>query len=344
MDMLRGLSERGHNVSLICRRGTSLAEGATSRGFTTFPIRIGGDLDPLVIWQTRKLMKENGIQVVLTNTDKDLRFAGLAAKLAGVNGIIACREVDVPIKNTFAYRLAYNWIATAIAVNSEATRHTLADSVPWLDGRRIRVIYKGISTDQFQQTSANPLHDEFGISPDSPVVCFVGRLDEQKGIVFLLDAWKHILIRHPEARLVLVGDGNLRDRVRNYVDQYGLAGSVHLAGFRKDVPHLLSRSTLLVLPSLWEGFGYAAVEAMAAGLPVVATATSSLPEVVEDGKTGILVEPRNSRAIADAVTGLLNNITLARRLGEFGRRRVRERFSLNAMLSAFETLFQEQLG
>jgi glycosyltransferase involved in cell wall biosynthesis len=123
-----------------------------------------------------------------------------------------------------------------------------------------------------------------------------------------------------------------------------LAGSVHLAGFRKDVPHLLSRSTLLVLPSLWEGFGYAAVEAMAAGLPVVATATSSLPEVVEDGKTGILVEPRNSRAIADAVTGLLNNITLARRLGEFGRRRVRERFSLNAMLSAFETLFQEQLG
>ncbi len=342
MDMLAGLEARGHNVHVVCRTGSPLARTAVAERYKTFPIRIGGDLDPLVILRVVGIMRGFHIDVVCTNTDKDLRFGGIAAKLAGVRRVVASREVDFPIKNTFAYRFAYTRLASAIVVNSEATRATISRNAPWMDGGSIRVIYKGVDLRKFDAGAGGSIRSEFGIGVRNPIVCFVGRLDEQKGVRYLLEAWPAVHRKHPAARLLVVGDGNLRGYVTDFIEAHGMQESTILAGFRDDVPSLLKECSILALPSLWEGFGYAAAEAMAAGVPVVASNTSSLPELVEDGRSGILVEPANSDALAEAIAKLLRNKTLAKRMGKRGRAIVASRFSIKAMIDSFENVFRGQ--
>jgi glycosyltransferase involved in cell wall biosynthesis len=343
MDMLHGLRARGHAVFLLCRGGSPVADRAQAGGFAVFPIRIGGDLDPLVIARSRRLMIANRIEVVCTNTDKDLRFGGLAARLAGIRAVVASREVDFPLKDSWPYRFAYNSLASAIAVNSRATRDTLLSSAPWLDPSRLRVVYKGVDATPHTAATLSFL-TEWGIPEGDPTVCFVGRLDEQKGLIYLLEAWKLLHAIIPHARLLLVGEGKLRPFIEEFVAHHGLQKNIILAGFRNDVRLLLSSCAVLVLPSLWEGFGYAAVEAMAEGVPVVASAASSLPEVVEDGKTGLLFPPRDSAALADALVRLLRDPGLARRMGHEGALRVRKLFTIETMLDGFEALFAEQLA
>ena len=343
IDMLTGLPRRGHGVFLLCDARSALAERALSGGITTFPVRTGGDLDPVVIWKTCAIIRRNRIDILCANTEKALRLSGIAARCSGVRAVIACREVDTPVKNTLAYRFAYNRLASAVTVNSRSTLTTLLASAPWLDMDRVRVIYKGIDHTAGPGTTRTGIREEFLIAKESPIVCFLGRLDEQKGIRYLMEAWVVIHDRFPGAKLVIVGEGNLRNYIDDFIAEHDLRESVVLAGFRRETRPLLRECSMLVLPSLWEGFGYAALEAMGASLPVVATRTSSLPEVVEDGRSGILVEPANAEALALAVIRLLNDPALSRRLGDQGLQIARERFSMEAMLDAFEKLFQQEV-
>jgi len=344
MDMLSGLRERGHEVSLLCARSSDLAERARAERFAAIPSRIGGDLDPVVIWHARQAITRNRIELVCTNTEKALRLAGIAAKLSGGIPVVACREVDRAIKSTAAYRISYGWLASALTVNSRATLTTLLESAPWLAGRPITVIYKGIRLSEGTKKPKGDLAREFGFPEKAPVVCFVGRLDEQKGISYLLDAWVRVRKKRMDARLLFIGEGNLQEFIGKFVADHGLGECVRLAGFRRDPRALLPQCAMLVLPSLWEGFGYAALEAMAAGLPVVASRTSSLPEVIVDRETGILVEPRDAGALADALLEILDDKRLSLKLGAAGRRRAEQRFSMRNMVDEFEQLFVRLVG
>ncbi len=344
MDMMRELKQRGHSVSLICRPGTELAGRAKDKGFDVVTMRIGGDFDPLVIWNARGVMKEKKIDVICTNMDKDLRFGGIAAKLAGVRGIVPSREIDYPLKNRLRYRMAYNYLATTIVVNSFATRRTVTLSAPWLDENRLRVIYKGIDFTPYQRIPASSIRKEFDIDRDAPIVAFVGQLDERKGIVHLLQAWRLVHESYPAAVLLMAGTGPMKSWIEHFTTEHALSGSVILAGFRDDIPSVLLQCSMLVLPSLWEGFGYVLVEAMAAGLPTVATATSSIPEIVEDGRTGILVEPKNSLSLSAAIGRLLGDPALQKNYGEAGRKAAQERFSIDRMITEFEEVFRHAAG
>jgi glycosyltransferase involved in cell wall biosynthesis len=340
MDIMRGMKERGHTVSVLCRPKTELAKNAKKIGFNVITIRIAGDFDPFVIWNASRIMKKNKIDVICTNMDKDLRFGGLAAKLAGVKGIIPSREIDYPLKDTFRYRFIYNHVATHLVVNSEATKNTVIKSAPWFDPQRMTVIYKGISLESFDALPASNLADEIGVPPATKFITFVGQLDERKGIRYLLDAWKDIHSRHTDVMLLLIGKGPMQKFIETFIVQHSLKSSVRLLGFRNDIPAILQQSYLLTLPSLWEGFGYVLVEAMAAKLPTVATATSSIPEIVVHEKTGLLVPPRQSKALAEAFNTLISDPEKAHMMGEAGRIRMEELFTIDVMFTKFEKVFQ----
>ncbi len=343
MDMMSGLQNRGHSVSLLCRPGTELAENAILKGFDVHPMRIAGDFDPFVIRNARRLMAEKKIDVICTNMDKDLRFAGIAAKLAHVKGIVPSREIDYPLKNKISYRVAYNFLATRIIVNSEATRQTTLKNAPWLDPRRLRVIYKGIDISKYDTPSGNAgRRREFGIEDGAPIVTFVGQLDERKGIRYLLEAWGIVSRKFSSAKLLMAGAGPMKTQIEEFRRLRDLQSSIILAGFRKDVPDILLQSSMLVLPSLWEGFGYVLVEAMAAGLPVVATRTSSIPEIVVDKETGLLVSPGNYEELADSILHLLSHADDAKAMGKMGRKIAEEKFTINRMIDEFETVFREE--
>jgi glycosyltransferase involved in cell wall biosynthesis len=183
----------------------------------------------------------------------------------------------------------------------------------------------------------------FALAPDAPLVVYTGRLHEMKGLDHLLSAWPAVLARHPGARLWLVGEGPFRPRLIEQIENLGLSTSVLLAGLYDDVEDFLLAADVFVLPSLEEGMSLALLEAMAAGLPVVASSIAANALLVEDGRQGRLVAPGDSAALAAALAGLLEQPDAAARLGSRARERVEARFSIARMVEAHLELFDRLL-
>jgi glycosyltransferase involved in cell wall biosynthesis len=300
---------------------------------------IKGDLGPLTVWRTRRLLKTLAIDLVLTNMDKELRFAGLAAKWAGGVPLVSRRGIDYPLKDRLHYRLTYNWLATIVVANSQATKDSLLRHAPWLNPERVKVIYNGIDPDPFMQPTALDLRAHLGLAKDSRLIGFVGQLDERKGWHTMMPAFVQTARRHPNAHLVAVGVGPLQKWIEHYASVQGVGERVHLLGFRDDIVDVMKNIDMLLLPSLWEGFGIVMVEAMAAAKPVIVTNVSSMPEVVVEGQTGYIVPVRDPAALANAMLKLLADEQVAQNMGMAGRQRVLDHFTLDHMVDQYESLF-----
>lgn len=186
--------------------------------------------------------------------------------------------------------------------------------------------------------------ETLGIPAGVPVVGMIGRLVPDKDPVGFVAAARAVAGVLPEARFLVVGDGPLRPRVQEAVEREGLAGVVIMTGERPDIPELLATMDVVVLTSRWEGMPMVVLEAMASARPVVAPRLGGLTEVIEDGVTGRLTPPGDERTIAEAVIALLRDAPARRRMGEQGRARVRERFSLERMVAQTLAVYREVRG
>jgi len=345
MDVMHGLARRGHEVTLVCRPGTILEERARAGGFDVVTLSMRSDFDPIVVGNVLRLIRQRRIQLVCTNMDKELRFGGLAARLAGRVAVVPSREVDYPLKNKLRYRFTYNVLADRVLANSEATRRTLLGSAPWLRADRVEVVYKGIDPAPYldHPEAGAALRRELGIPANAPVVGFVGQVIERKGIPDIVACMPRVVERVPDARFLFVGEGILIDYLKTKSRELGLERSVVIAGFRRDVPAVMKAVDVLMLPSVVEGFGYVLVEAMAAGKPVVATKVSSIPEIVRDGETGRLVDVHRPDQLADAITAILVNPSQGAAMGRRGREVVLQQFTLEQMLDRTEAVFAAQV-
>jgi glycosyltransferase involved in cell wall biosynthesis len=182
---------------------------------------------------------------------------------------------------------------------------------------------------------------ELGLDRDAPVVGVVGRLETQKGHVHLLDAWPQVVRAHPDARLLVVGEGSLRDALVRQARDGHVADSVIFTGYRSDIPRILDATDVLALPSLHEGMPLTVIEAAAAGRPAVATAVDGTPEVVRDGETGYLVPPADPAALAEALLAMLGDADALARMGGEAYRWARERFDIDAHVEATARVYRE---
>jgi glycosyltransferase involved in cell wall biosynthesis len=249
--------------------------------------------------------------------------------------------VDYPLKNRLRYRFTYNGLADHILANSVATKRSLLVNAPWLKPDRIEVIYKGIDPAPYLESPDDglSLRRELGIAYDSPLVGFVGQIIERKGIPDLVWSIPRVVERMPAARFLFVGEGKLVEFLLAKARELGVEGNVIHAGFRQDIPAVMKAIDLLVLPSVVEGFGYVLVEAMAAGKPVVATNVSSIPEIVQDDETGVLVDVHDPDRLAAAMIDVLAREDRGRAMGERGRRVMLEKFTLHRMIDRIEAAF-----
>ncbi len=183
-----------------------------------------------------------------------------------------------------------------------------------------------------------------GLDPAHPVVLTVGRLAVQKGHCYLIDAVPELATHFPDVAVVILGNGPLNDRLRAQAEALGAADRVHLAGFRPDARMLLNAADVFVLPSRQEGMPLAAIEAMEAGLPVVATQVIGTAEVVTDGETGILVRPEDPRALVAGISQLLADPDRRARYGTAGRRRYLERFTSRRMAADTLAVYEAVLA
>jgi len=236
-------------------------------------------------------------------------------------------------------RLVARLVDRVIAV-SEAARTFLVEGKGY-PAAKITVVTNGRDLSIYRPGAwREAARRELGLGLATPVVGVVGRLDAQKGHTYLLDAWPAVQREMPEARLLLVGEGGLRQPLEQRVRELGLADSVIFAGFRTDVPQMLDAMDVMVLPSLYEGMPLTAIEASAMARPVVATAVDGTPEVVADGLTGRLVPPADPAALTGAMLDLLRDPDGARRMGEAGRRRVLARFDVARHVEATADVYR----
>jgi glycosyltransferase involved in cell wall biosynthesis len=183
---------------------------------------------------------------------------------------------------------------------------------------------------------------EAGIPDDAPLLLAVGRLIEQKDHATLLDAFARVAAARPGTRLAILGWGRLEDETRARIRRLGLDESVVLPG-RVEPRDWLQRADVFVHTSRWEGFGIVLLEAMLAGLPVVATRVSAIPEIVVNAETGILVDPGDVSGVARALAELLDDATVRRAMGDAGRRRAEEEFSVARMELATARVYEQAL-
>ena len=345
-------ARRGHEVTLVTGPEAG-PEGSLLEEAAQDPYRLivlpdlvrdpspARDLRALVeLW---KLMGDHQFQVVHTHTSKAGILGRWAAALRRVPAVVhtphghvfhgyfsswktrVFREVE---------RLTARTTHRIVALTEGDLRDHLQEGIAPAD--RFVIIPSGVSLERYRR----PLETASG--GQDLTIGFVARLVEVKGVLDLLEAVALVVTRFPRARLVLVGDGPLREAVLERIQTLGLTSHVELLGRLEDPAPALRGFDLFVLPSHNEGMGRAAVEAMAAGLPVVATCVGGLPDVVVDGETGLLVPPHDPQALAEALTRLLEDPDLRGRMGLAGQIRA-EAFSDQVMFDRLEALYSEIL-
>jgi len=210
---------------------------------------------------------------------------------------------------------------------------------------RIRVVHSGVEPPEIPPGARERVRAELVIEGDRTLIGTVAALTDHKGHRYLLEAIPPVVERHPEALFLLVGEGELRGELERQAGSLGL-GSQHLRflGQREDVPAILGALDLFVLPSHMEGLGTAIVDAQMAGLPVVATRAGGIPEIVLDGVTGLLAEPRDPACLAERILTMLDDAALRARLAGAGRRRAMEHFSADAMVDGTLAAWREFLA
>jgi glycosyltransferase involved in cell wall biosynthesis len=265
------------------------------------------------------------------------RLAVLAARWARAGAIVCTSHLapsgQVPLK-IYAERQLLNLAVDRFLAVSE---HSLERQVRHLGQPRSKsaVVHNGVDFGRFAETADSKLiRQEIGLPEGAIVVGTVARLTEQKSLDTLIEALPEIVARHPQVHAVIVGDGPLRGRLTGLAETLGVAPRVHFLGFRSDVARCLGTFDVFVLPSILEGLPISILEAMACGLPVVATNVDGTPEAVVDGVTGRLVVPRRPRQLAEALLELLSDPVLARSMGAAGGERAHREFGMDRFIRA----------
>ncbi|MBM4131135.1 glycosyltransferase family 4 protein, partial [bacterium] len=309
------LGARGVPTGIIAQPGSELVARARAAALPAAAIPIRFDGAPWTLVRLALQLRRWRPRAVIANLTKDLKAAAPAACLVGVPCRLATRESDFPLKSKAYYRWYFTGAATGVLVNSQATRGTVLASAPWLDPARVHLLYKGVDLARFHARAA---------APGDGTVGFAGQLIERKGLGTLMAAWS-LLEAEPDGggarRLLVAGQGPLRARLESWRRGLRRPAAVELLGHVEDLVPFYHALDVLAVPSLREGFGLVAAEAGACGVPVVASRASSLPEIVDDGRTGLLVPPLAAPALADALARLLRDRELAATLGRAARER-----------------------
>jgi glycosyltransferase involved in cell wall biosynthesis len=212
-------------------------------------------------------------------------------------------------------------------------------------GAPISLIYNGVDLTRYSEPDiCGTLHSEYPISPDAPIVGVVARLEPEKGHPTLLDAWPAVIAAVPKAHLLIVGEGSQREPLEAQVKMLGIGKSVTFTGRRDDVPAVTAALDVAVLPSYREAQGLSILEAMALSRPVVASAVGGIPEMIEHGRTGLLVPPREPAALAGAIVRLLKDHPYADTLAKAAQNLVHDRFCVELMVRAIETIYDESVS
>jgi glycosyltransferase involved in cell wall biosynthesis len=311
------------------------------------PIAPRMEMDLSAAWRLARVVRRLGPDIVHAHDAHGVAMAALALSMGAAAArrtgqrppaFIAARRVDFHLGGNSLSRWKQRQVDCFIAA-SEAIRQILvADGVP---AERTITVHEGIDVEHVLAAPPVNVHEAFWLPHHAPLVGNVAALVPHKGQRHLVDAARLVVQEVPDARFVILGEGELREGLERQIREHHLEKHVLLPGFRTDVLGCMKSFDLFVMSSVTEGLGTSLLDAMACSRAIVATRTGGIPEVVEDGVTGRLVPPRDHAELARAIVTLLKDPARRRRMGEAGYVRVTERFTVERMVVATANAYAE---
>jgi len=339
------LIEEGYEVHVICQPGLYIKD-FIRKGYKINLVRINRKISPIFnlisLYQIYKFIKKERPDLVHVHTPMAAAIGRVAAKLAKVPVIIYTAHgfyfhENMPLWKKKFYvgieKLLGKYFTDMVLTQSKEDMLT-AKKEKIIGNDSIICVGNGIDVRKFRGVSSNKkLKNSFRFNDSNKVICFVGKILKEKGVLDLISAMRIVVGEVPESRLLIVGDVLESDRdkktikkVKKLVKKNNLEKNIVFTGFREDIPRILSMTDVFVLPSHREGMPRSILEAMASGKPIVATNIRGCREEVVDGVTGLLIPVKDQEALAKSIIKILTNRELAVKMGEEGRKRVIKEF------------------
>jgi L-malate glycosyltransferase len=316
---------------LVAHPGGELRQRA-KEGLDLMPLAPKTEMDLSAAWRLSRLLKQLKPDIVHAHDPHGVAMAGLALSMStqlAKPPLVASRRVDFHLRGGRMSRWKYRQVDCFICASEAIRRMLLSDGVP--EARAVTV-HEGIDVARVAAAPPANLHEDLFLPHGAPLIGNVAALVPHKGQRHLIEAAALVVRQVPDARFVIAGEGELRPALERTIREHRLEKHVLLAGFRPDVLSLHKAFDIFVMSSITEGLGTSLLDAMAARKPIVATNAGGIPEVVVDGATGFLVQPRDHQAMATAIVRLLKDAGLRQRIGNAGAARARDKFSAERMV------------
>jgi L-malate glycosyltransferase len=326
-----GMRAMGHRAMLVAHPAGELRQRA-QEGLELVPLTPKTEMDLGAAWRLSRAIKRLQPDIIHAHDPHGVAMAALALSMStqlAKPPLVAARRVDFHLRGNALSRWKYRQVDCFICASEAVRKMLIADGVP---AARAVTVHEGIDLGHVDAAPPADLHADLWLPHNSPIVGNVAALVPHKGQRHLIEAAAMVIQKVPDARFVIAGEGELRLALERQIKEHHLEKHVFLAGFRPDILSVHKAFDIFVMSSVTEGLGTSLLDAMACGKPIVATTAGGMPEVVADGRTGMLVPPRDHGALADAIVRLLTDQTLRADMGAAGLARVRTKFSAERMV------------
>ena len=338
-----GLEALGHPAVLVAHEGGELRRRA-SEGLRFLGFSPRSEFDVHAAWQLVRILDDVQPEVVHAHDPMAVSLAAMALQMRTRRPdplLVAARRVDFHLKRHAFSKWKYRQVDVFIAASHVIATMLADDGIP---PDRIETVHDGVNVSLVDKQPPVDAHAAFGLPHGAPIVGNVAALAAHKGQRHLVAAAARVVREVPDARFLIVGEGELREPLERQVRDLGLDRHVRLTGFRPDVLGLMKSFDIFAMSSVTEGLGSAVLEAMACARPIVGTSAGGLPEAVADGVTGRLVPPHDEAALATAIVDLLRDVSLRARFGAAGRQRVEREFSIERLVAGTLRVYEERLN
>jgi len=349
--IINGLPQEQYKIFLASHPNEEFLQAIRSASVHFFSVDFSSRLNFSLIPRLTKIIKEHEIRIVHGQGARAEVYARLASRLAGNSRYVSTIAMPVegfdvgPFRKrtyTFFDRFSERFVDRFLVVSNALREAMIRDH--GIPAKKVIRIYNGIEIEHYspqeKSGSRQGISQEFNVGQDTPLIGTIGRLVWQKGFEYLISAIPEILKTFSRTKMLIVGDGPLRDELVALAQKLNVEEHVIFTGFRDDIKDILSAIDVLVVPSLLEGFPMITLEGMAMAKPVIATKIAGIEEQITDGKSGILIPPRDADAIAAAIIRLVTDKKLAQNLGLEARRKVEKEFTVQKMVGETETVYR----
>ncbi len=335
----RGLRTRGHSIYCGGKLHSLYTDACINEGFITYSLKFGMDYNIINGYRLSKILRRHQVDAVIGHYNKDVKIAGVA-RIFFNRFIIVARAGLPSIHNTWRHRHIYNLMFDGIITNTKAIKKKYL-SYGWIEDDIIRVIQNGIEINVSTDFDFNNIRQKYNLPKQRPVIGIFGRLEPQKQINLFLDVAQNILNEYPEAIFLIVGDGALKDKMQRYAYDLGIEDSVIFMGYQSNLGAIYIYCDIVLLTSAYEGVPNVLIEAMLFSRPVVAFDVGGVQELIQSGKTGIVVPPNDVQSMTKETLRLIKSDEIRESLGRAAQGHIKENYSIDKMATSIEYYLKE---